>query len=104
MVSGYKDGSWLKKQQESRGAPLQAKLLAKSASVRGFFLLHYRSEARRHMQKLGQLVAERKLISVVDPQAFQGLEQVADAVEYLFSGKNIGKVTVRLNDQPTSKL
>lgn len=104
MVSGYKDGSWLRKAQEKKGAPLAAKLLAKSASVRGFFLMHYRSESRRHLQQLSKLVAEGKLDSVIDPKPFVGLEQVADGVDYLFSGKNIGKVIVQLNNAATARL
>jgi NADPH-dependent curcumin reductase CurA len=33
----------------------------------------------------------------MDQTNFTGLESVADAVEYLYTGKNVGKVVVHLN-------
>jgi NADPH-dependent curcumin reductase CurA len=33
---------------------------------------------------------------VIDPTPFVGLESVADAVEHLLAGRNVGKVVVRL--------
>ena len=50
-----------------------------------------------HLRKLQQLVAEGKLRPVLDEQRFDGLEQVADAVEHLQAGRNIGTPVVRLS-------
>ena len=43
MITGYQDGSAWDKQRDTSKTPLAAKLLRKSASVTGFFLLHYMS-------------------------------------------------------------
>jgi NADPH-dependent curcumin reductase CurA len=70
-------------------------LVGKSASVRGFWLNHYLREAPQHLAKLVGLVESGKLVSEVDATDFHGLESVADAVEYLYTGANHGKVLVR---------
>lgn len=36
-----------------------------------------------------------KIKIAVDPTEFRGIESIVDAVEYLLSGKNCGKVVVR---------
>jgi NADPH-dependent curcumin reductase CurA len=68
----------------------------KSASVRGFqnqaFPEHYDDAARRILQ----LHYDGKLQVWVDPTPFVGVGQVADAVEHLLSGRNRGKVVIRL--------
>jgi NADPH-dependent curcumin reductase CurA len=72
-------------------------LLARSASVHGCMLPHYPPETWiRHYQRLEALIADGKLVAAVDPQPFHGLEQVADAIEYLHRGRNRGKVMVQL--------
>ncbi len=70
-------------------------LIPKSASVRGFWLNHYLREAPQYLVKLIDLLESGKLVSEVDAMAFHGLESVADAVDYLYTGKNHGKVLVR---------
>jgi prostaglandin reductase 3 len=71
-------------------------LLRKSASIRGFWLNHFfREYGRVHMDKLIGLVNEGKLVAEIDPTHFVGLESVADAVDYLYAGKNKGKVVVQ---------
>ena len=46
--------------------------------------------------------------SYVDADTFKGIEQVADAIDYLYQGKNIGKIMVSVkgdgNKVPKSKL
>ena len=77
--------------------PLPALILGKSASIRGFFLNDYGPEFKRHMSLLTRLIREGKLRSIVDGgREFQGLEQVADAIEYLYKGSNVGKIVVDL--------
>ncbi|RHY86777.1 hypothetical protein DYB37_003275, partial [Aphanomyces astaci] len=99
-ISGYADSSsW-----SAAGAtpPFSATLLSKSASVRGFFLNHFaKSHGAAHARKLTILVRKRLLNPGVDSATFRGLEGVADAIEYLYARKNIGKLVVHLAD-PTS--
>ncbi len=72
------------------------KLLGKSASLRSMFLLHFIRQVPEHMARLVELYQSGQLEVAVDPRPFNGLEQVADAVEYLHSGQSSGKVVVRL--------
>ena len=91
FISGYKDQSgWTKAGQAKRaaqsedehkseggkpkgpsghGAPLPVKLLAKSASVRGFFLNNFAEQWAPHMQKLGGMVMAGELTNGLDPNA-----------------------------------
>jgi NADPH-dependent curcumin reductase CurA len=43
-----------------------------------------------------QHMGEGKVTALIDPTKFQGLEQVPDAIEHMYAGKNTGKVTVTL--------
>jgi NADPH-dependent curcumin reductase CurA len=124
FVAGYKDGSaWKGGVKASGGSsgssgasasaaavgktkskplppPLPALLLSKSASVRGFFLNDYAAHFGRHMQLLTTLLRQGKLRSVIDPTPFHhGLESVADAIDFLYAGRNVGKVVVDLRDE-----
>jgi len=70
-------------------------LLNGSRTVSGFFLNHYVQDFSKHLTKLIQLVQKGDLKPFLDDK-FNGIEQVFDAVDYLQSGKNIGKVLVNL--------
>lgn len=70
------------------------KLLHKSASIRGFWLMHFFRHLADHMQKLLGLLNEGKLQLSVDPTTFQGVEGGLDALDYMYAGKNIGKMVV----------
>mmetsp|Transcript_307 Transcript_307/g.906 ORF Transcript_307/g.906 Transcript_307/m.906 type:complete len:345 (-) Transcript_307:101-1135(-) len=100
FVSGYQDQTgWSGEGAKAPvGPPLAVKLLSKSCSLRGFFLNHYTKEFNRHAADLAALVQQGKLSSVVDPTPFVGLEAVADGVDHMYTGKNIGKVVVKLQD------
>ncbi len=74
------------------------KLLSKSASLRGMFLPHFFKSVPEHLASLIGLYQSGKLQVQVDPRPFHGLEQVADAVEYLHSGQSAGKVVVRFRE------
>ena len=101
-ISGYQNQSaW--KSEKASGVPLPQKLLAKSASVRGVFFPHYPTEIKQYSKELIQLMTNGKLISKIDDKKFVGVEQIADAIDYMYSGKNIGKVVVQIS-QPQSKL
>ncbi|XP_062846289.1 prostaglandin reductase-3-like [Trichomycterus rosablanca] len=107
FISGYQSESGL---PPIRGATLPAKLLQKSASVRGFFLPHFLSEYIESVRSLVQMQQEGALMCVVDDGwrdeggRFEGLESVYRAIDYLYSGKNIGKVVVELKHPISSKL
>lgn len=83
---------------------LPLKMLQLSASLRGFFLMHYSKDFKEYMMRLISLFKQGKLISSIDMGettpggAFVGLERVYDAVEHMYSGQNIGKVIVELPD------
>ncbi|XP_055815839.1 uncharacterized protein LOC129885552 [Solanum dulcamara] len=70
------------------------KLLAKSQTVTGFFLIQYAHLWQEHLDRLVNLFSSGKLKIAIDPKQFVGLHSVADAVEYLHSGKSAGKVVV----------
>lgn len=87
--------SW--KGDQSKSISLPAELLSRSASIRGFFLNHYIRQIPRHLLTLFEHVQQGKLLSSIDSTPFHGLESVADAIDHMYSGKNIGKVIVHLN-------
>ncbi|KAI4318617.1 hypothetical protein MLD38_032296 [Melastoma candidum] len=70
------------------------KLLAKSQTLAGFFLVQYSGLWQKHLNKLFTLYSAGKLKVAIDPKRFVGVGAVADAVEYLHSGKSVGKVVV----------
>jgi NADPH-dependent curcumin reductase CurA len=73
------------------------KLYWKSASVRGFqnpAFPEFFDDACRRVLELYYAGALRVL---VDPTPFVGVGSVADAVEHLLAGRNLGKVVVRLS-------
>ena len=78
---------------------LPVKLLTKSASMCGFFLMHYPQMMPSAFKNLAQLMQEGKLNSKVDfgpADGIKGLENIADGVDYLYSKQSIGKIVVRL--------
>ncbi len=91
FVSEYVDGP-----QPVRLPRVYTQLVQKSASVRGFFLPHFSAYYRAHLEQLFRLIEGGQLHVAIDPTTFEGLEAVADAVDYLHSGRNVGKVVVRL--------
>lgn len=74
------------------------KLYWKSASVRGFQNQAFREYFDEAARRVLDLHYSGKLKVLVDPTAFHGLESVPDANEYLLSGRNTGKVVVRIGD------
>lgn len=72
------------------------KLYWKAASIRAYLNAHFREHHRDAATRLIELHQSRDLKVLVDPTPFKGLESVADAINHLTSGKNIGKVVVDL--------
>ena len=89
-VSEYKDGP-----ERVTDERIYTTLIAKSASIRGFFLPHFAEHFRSHMNKLLRQHQSGSLDIAIDDTQFEGVEAVPDAVEYLQSGESIGKVVVR---------
>ncbi|KAL2927588.1 Prostaglandin reductase-3 [Bienertia sinuspersici] len=91
MVSQYQgEHGW----KPSNYPGLCEKLLAKSQTVAGFFLVQYSHLWQHHLDKLFDLYSSGILKVNMDPTRFEGLQSVTNAVEYLHSGKSIGKVVV----------
>lgn len=88
-------GDWA--EQTTNAAKIPQILLGKSASLRGFFLMHFKKQIDPHFMKLLEMVDKGEIESYVDvTKSFKGIEQVVDAVAHLHSKKNIGKVVVEL--------
>ena len=99
FISSYQSESF----SSRPNIPLYSILLSKSASVRGFFLNSYVSDIPSHFVKLAGLYSSGKLESLVDFGAsspggrFEGLESVFRAVDYLYTGRSLGKVVVSMD-------
>lgn len=99
FISGYQTSSGV---QPVRGGTLPVKLLQKSASVRGFFLPHFQADYREALGTMMGLVGRGRLVCEVDcgdlaPEGrFVGLESVFRAVDYMYAGKNLGKLVVEV--------
>lgn len=99
IISGYQMASGV---PTVKGGTLPMKLLQKSTSVRGFFLPHFLSDYKEAMGSMMQMFAKGKLVCEVDcgdmaPEGrFVGLESVFRAVDYIYAGKNVGKVVVEV--------
>ncbi|XP_006897311.1 PREDICTED: zinc-binding alcohol dehydrogenase domain-containing protein 2 [Elephantulus edwardii] len=107
FISGYQTPTGL---APVKAGLLPAKLLKKSASVHGFFLTHYLSRCPEAMGRLLKMHTDGELVCQVDLGAlspggrFTGLESVFRAVDYMYTGKNTGKVIVELPPSVSSKL
>ena len=69
-------------------------LMNKSASIRAFWLMNYFRETTEHLPKLLELVNSGQLKLSADDASFTGASGALDALEYMYAGKNIGKVVV----------
>ena len=104
FITSYQDSNFAIKPT----LPLYQILLAKSASIQGFFLNHHLKDLPSHMAKMVELYSTGKLKAQVDLGAsyekgpFKSLESVFDAVDYLYTGKSKGKVVVELNPSSSS--
>jgi len=74
---------------------IYTQLLFKSATIRGFLFSDFISFFKEHTNRLIKDVSEGRLIANIDPEKFEGIESVKDAVLYVQEGKNCGKVIVK---------
>ncbi|MEW5301521.1 MAG: hypothetical protein WDW36_004378 [Sanguina aurantia] len=91
MMDQYKEG-W----PPSNSPGLPEKLLWKSASVSGFFLLRHAGLFKTHLARLMRLVSGGKLTVLLDASENVGVEGVGAAVARLQGGASAGKVVVRM--------
>ena len=89
FVSEYKGDP-----QEVLAPRIYHKLLWKSAQLRAFLYKDWPDKVSSHIKELVHLVDDGKIDPLVDSTLFKGVDSCVDAVEYLHSGKNIGKVVV----------
>lgn len=75
---------------------IYTKLYWKAASVRGFMNYRFAEYAPDARRRLLEMLKDGTLEPLVDNRNFRGLESVADAVEHLLAGGNIGKVIADL--------
>ncbi len=80
--------------QEVLAPRIYHKLLWKSAQIRAFLYKDWPDKVSSHIQNLIEMVDSGKIDPLVDGTIFKGVESSIDAVEYLHSGKGIGKVIV----------
>ncbi|TDH70637.1 hypothetical protein CCR75_005547 [Bremia lactucae] len=71
-------------------------LLKKSALLQGFFSSHYHDCYHRHMQQLLKLIEDKQLVPGIDSIKYEGLSSIPDAVDHMYSRKNMGKIVVKL--------
>lgn len=100
FISGYKSGTG---PTETDLKHLPSTLLWKSASVRGFFLLHFSQYINKYMNDLVKDFenSSNEIKTQMDSGhtvggPFSGLEGINNAIDHLHSGKNVGKVYVTL--------
>ena len=90
FVSEYKSGP-----QEITSPRIYHKLLWKSASLRAFLFIDWPDHVPNHMDRNLQLIIDGIVDPLVDQTEFIGVEDAVEAVEFLHSGKNIGKVVLK---------
>ncbi|GAV66351.1 adh_short domain-containing protein/ADH_zinc_N domain-containing protein/ADH_N domain-containing protein [Cephalotus follicularis] len=101
MISQYQgEQGW----KPSNYTGLCEKILAKSQTVAGFFLVQYSHMWQQHLDRLFHLFSKGKLKVSIDPKQFLGVSSVTDAVEYLHSGKSVGKVVVCIDPSFSQQL
>ncbi|MGB3588442.1 MAG: zinc-binding dehydrogenase [Tunicatimonas sp.] len=84
-------------QKETVTSPrIYHQLLWKSASIRSFLFSDFPEQIPTHLQKLIGLISEGKLNVTIDPKKFKGIDCVVEAMDYLYSGSNNGRVVVEL--------
>lgn len=77
-------------------ARIYTQLYWKAASVRGFMNYRFARHAPDARARLLEAVRAGDVQSRIDRRPFKGLGDVADAVEHLLAGANLGKVVVDL--------
>ena len=94
MISTYNNAD------DWTGPKMFRNILMKRAIVQGFIITDFLEDFPRGQADMGQWIMDGKLkwdVDVVD-----GIENALDALDRIFTGKNVGKQLVRLSDDPTA--
>ncbi len=89
-ISEYESGP-----QPVTGPRILYKLMTKSASIRGFWLMHFMREFGVYLPRLMEAMQSGALKVHTDERVFNGFEGAIEAIEYMYTGQNTGKVVVR---------
>ena len=90
FISEYMGGT-----QEITAPRIYHKLLWKSAQIRAFLYKDWPDQIAGHLERLIEQVANGSIKPLLDPTVFEGIDSAAEALDYLHSGRNTGKVVVR---------
>ncbi|WOJ94650.1 NADP-dependent oxidoreductase [Congregibacter variabilis] len=92
LISSYND-------TEATPGPYNfANLLMRRTLLKGFIILDYLDRFPEGMQAMAAWLAEGKIHYETD--IVEGLENAPSSLERLFSGKNLGKLVVRVSQEP----
>ncbi|MFT4768725.1 MAG: NADPH-dependent curcumin reductase CurA [Glaciecola sp.] len=92
LISSYND-------TEATPGPYNfANLLMRRTLLKGFIILDYLDRFPEGMQAMAGWLAEGKIHYETD--IVEGLENAPSSLERLFSGKNLGKLVVRVSQEP----
>jgi len=99
FISGYESDSG-EAQTKFTTPQLLKYILSHAISLRGFMLTAFSSDIPEFSKKLISLLAEGKIKSTVETGknsptgSFKGLEGIPQAIDFMYSKKNIGKIVV----------
>jgi hypothetical protein len=77
-----------------------ANLLMRRTLLKGFIILDYLDRYPEGLQAMGGWLMEGKIKFETD--VVEGLENAPGSLERLFSGKNLGKLVVKVSDEPAA--
>ena len=97
MMSQYTSGPGGGWKPSTTSPGLQDRLLAKGASIEGFFLLQHTKLFRRHYAELSRLLERGDIVAAVDVFATPGIDATVDAVKHLQGGGSVGKVVLQMS-------
>lgn len=96
VVCGFVSEYTLDEPQKVLSPRVYHHLLWKSASLRAFLFSDYPEEIPNHLNELMALQAKGELNVNIDPRLFKGLDQLTEAMDHLYKGKNTGRVLLYL--------
>ncbi|XP_065647834.1 prostaglandin reductase-3 isoform X2 [Hydra vulgaris] len=100
-INSYHSPAGIDRSQKNN--TLVTKLLLKSGSVCGFFLMNHMKQYPAHLAKLVQMVDDGRLKVLIEHcddngHQFKGLETVFKGVDYLYSQRSKGKIVIDLKN------
>ncbi|CAD2215658.1 oxidoreductase [Angomonas deanei] len=99
-ISGYTSGdAWQSTETDYFFANGLRLLVRRSAAVSGFLLPYYWDVIPTYFEDIKKRFEEGSVTVRLDPHRLTGLEKVAEAVAYLYTGKSYGKVILNISDE-----